>query len=84
MSLARFNHQAATLQLSDGQILVAGAGARLEIFNPAFNSFSSTAGNVGTGRIFSTSTLLSNGEILIAGGYNFDYPPTASAWLYSP
>ncbi len=83
-SLPRFNHQAATLQLSDGRILVAGSGARLEIFNPASGSFTSATGNVGTGRVFSTATLFSNGKVLITGGYNFDYPPTASAWLYSP
>lgn len=84
MSLPRFNHQAATLQLLDGRILVAGSGARLETFNPLFDSFTSIPGNVGTGRVFSTATLFSNGKVLITGGYNFDYPPTASAWLYSP
>lgn len=84
MSLPRFNHQAATLLLSDSRVLIAGAGARLEIFNPPSDSFISPAGNVGTGRIFSTATLLLNGEVLITGGYNFDYPPTASAWLYRP
>lgn len=84
MSLPRFNHQSATVRLSDGRVFIAGAGARLEIFDPASGSFSSTAGNVGTGRILSTATQLPNGAILIAGGYNFDYPPTASAWLYSP
>ncbi|MCA1639707.1 MAG: kelch-like protein, partial [Acidobacteria bacterium] len=84
MSLQRFNHQAATLLLADGRVLVAGAGARVEIFDPASGTFSSTAGNVGTGRIFSSATLLPNGEVLITGGYNFAYPPTASAWLYSP
>lgn len=84
MSLPRFNHQSATLPLLDGRILIAGAGARLEIFDAVSGSFVSTAGNVGTGRVFSTATALANGEVLITGGYNFDYPPTASAWLYSP
>ncbi len=84
MSLQRFNHQAATLLLADGRVLVAGAGARVEIFDPVSGIFSSTAGNVGTGRVFSSATLLPNGEVLITGGYNFAYPPTASAWLYSP
>lgn len=84
MSLPRFHHQAATLQLSGGQSLVAGSGARLEIYNPASGSFTSTAGNVGTGRIFSTGTMLPNGRVLITGGYNLGYAPTASAWIYSP
>lgn len=84
MSLARFNHQAATLLLADGRVLIAGAGARAEIYDSVSGTFSSTAGNVGTGRVFSTATLLSNGLVLIGGGYNFGYPPTSSAWLYSP
>lgn len=84
MSLPRFNHPAATLLLSDNRILVAGGGARLEIYDPRTDFFDSTTGNVGTGRIFSTATLLLDGEILIAGGYNFVYPPTATAWLYEP
>jgi hypothetical protein len=84
MSLPRFNHQSASLRLIDGRILIAGAGARLEIFDPVSNSFVSTIGNVGTGRIFSTATQLPNGEVLIVGGYNFDYSSTASAWLYTP
>lgn len=84
MSLERFNHQAATLKLPDGRILIAGSGARLEIFDPQSGFFTSTAGNVGTGRIFSTATTLPTGKILITGGYNLGYAPTSRAWLYSP
>jgi hypothetical protein len=84
MSLPRFHHQAATLELADGQLLVAGSGARLEIYNPATGAFNSAPGNVGTGRLFSTATMLPNGKVLITGGYNLGYAPTASSWIYSP
>lgn len=84
MSLPRFNHQAATLALENGRVVIAGSGARVEIFDPSQNSFFSANGNTGTGRIFSTVTLLPGGGVLITGGYNLGYSPTPDAWLFNP
>lgn len=84
MSMPRFNHQAAVVLLNDGKVLIAGSGARVDVYDPAVGSFRSAAGNVGTGRVFATATMLGNGTVLIAGGYNLGYSPTPSVWLYQP
>jgi len=74
--------QTATL-LTNGKVLVAGGYdtsfrtppgnlplATAETFDPATNTFSSTAGNMTVPRACHTATLLINGKVLIIGGDN--------------
>ncbi len=84
MGMPRFNHRSATVTLSNGRVLFAGSAARLEMYDPSANKFLSISGNVGTGRINSTATLLQNGSVLITGGYNLGYPPTGNGWINIP
>jgi hypothetical protein len=74
MNTARYYHTATAL--GDGTVLVAGgqvgtrvytATASAEIYDPAAGTFSPT-GDMTTGRINHTATLLLDGTVLIAGG----------------
>src|SRR5262249_30212341 len=91
MSHIRFA-QTATL-LRDGTVLIAGGStgvlwntgaATAELFIPATGTFTSTA-DMTSPRIFGhTATLLMDGRVLIAGGYNDPASPMANAELYVP
>ena len=87
LNTARYKIRDAVLLLPNGRILVAGGGARPEIFDPATGIFSAVSGGVGAARQYATATLLPNGEVLILGGYLYGLPNLTadlSAWLYRP
>src|ERR1035437_10985201 len=83
--------------LADGRVLVAGGGntaaptfaatASAEIYDPASNSWTVAASMAGP-RTLHTATLLSDGEVLVAGGataYTSSLGTvTASAEIYDP
>ena len=84
--------------LTNGKVLVAGgssnsaqggaAVAGAELYNPATGTWSVT-GSLASARMNHTATLLSNGNVLVAGGYHvittLPYVATsASAELYNP
>jgi IPT/TIG domain/Galactose oxidase, central domain/Kelch motif len=80
---------AAAVVLPDGTVLMTGGYegvtataylASTEIYQPSANTW--TPGpNLNTGRAYLTATLLPNGQVLVAGGYNGG--PLATAELYS-
>ncbi len=92
MAFARESHTATLLQ--DGRVLIAG-GERMdgvnwvslpfaEIYDPATGAFSVT-GSLNEARYGHTATLLSDGRVLIAGGFSTSNPGTlASAEIYDP
>jgi len=85
--------------LNNGQVLFAGgfdqslAGgtdilATAELYDPATGTFTAT-GSMTTPRVQQTATLLNNGQVLIAGGWNYSGGPLGevglkSAELYDP
>jgi hypothetical protein len=93
LGTARYYHTATLL--TNGRVLVAGGTghsmpAIAELFDPAadggFGDWSD-AGSTGTGRYHHTATLLDDGRVLVAGGYNGSYlaitqyySPEAGAW----
>ena len=87
------NHNAHTATLlSDGRVLIAGgyknpdgtyALGTAEIYDPATRAFTAT-GNMIIRRSSHTATLLADGTVLIAGGFNTDGGPIARAELYDP
>jgi len=92
MSAPRALHTATAL--SNGRILLVGgtqivnfsgrqAENTAEVFNPATNTFTST-GSMTTARFQHTATLLSNGQVLVAGGDGNTILVNASAELYDP
>jgi hypothetical protein len=90
LATARKLHTATLL--SDGRVLIAGGGtydgdrwnmlAAAELYDPTTGKFSPT-GSLATARDLHTATLLSDGRVLIAGGYDGS-GPFASAELYQP
>jgi hypothetical protein len=96
MTTERFGHTA-TLLLN-GKVLVAGgweycddyceARASVELYDPATGAFSPT-GSMTVRRTSHSATLLTDGKVLVAGGYYscddvFGCHPIASAELYDP
>jgi hypothetical protein len=77
--------------LTNGMVLIAGgtvdssgsAHATAELYNPATGTFAATTGIMTFSRADHTATLLSNGMVLIAGGYNGN-GIHISAELYNP
>jgi hypothetical protein len=73
--------------LGNGTVLVTGGAnssgylSSAELYDPASNSWSA-AGAMFTARMEHTATLLANGKVLIAGGYNGGFPTPTE--LYVP
>jgi N-acetylneuraminic acid mutarotase len=83
--------QTATL-LRDGEVLVAGGApagttfsvlSSAELYNPATGTWALT-GSMNAGRVGQSATLLDNGTVLVAGGYNAKASAVTSAELYNP
>jgi len=92
MSTGRFEPTMTVLE--DGKVLVAGgvgdadshrgvALASAELYDPANNSWSD-AGPMSVARADDTATLLKDGDVLVAGGYDNATGKLASAELYHP
>ena len=74
--------------LAGGQPGTAASGsyfpvASAELYNPATDKFTATGAMTAAREAF-TATLLSNGQVLIAGGADATGKPSASAELYNP
>jgi hypothetical protein len=86
MAYQRYKLRDGVVRLRDGRILIAGGAERPEIFDPASRTFRAVTGSVGDCLHFSTTTLLPDGMVLIAGGYgeNPGAGGVETAWLYQP
>ncbi len=78
--------------LPNGKVLVVGgvngpgdqtASATAELYDPASGTWTAT-GSLATARYVHTATLLPNGKVLVAAGYNDSSGYLASAELYDP
>jgi N-acetylneuraminic acid mutarotase len=85
--------QAAYAVLPDGKVLIAGGYNSLEtpshltsaeLFNPSTNTFETLSAKMTAQRTGAAATLLPNGNVLLAGGYNQagEYPTTTE--LFHP
>lgn len=87
MNTSRFKLPAAVALLPDGKALVAGGGAFAELYDETTGMFTKIPGALGAARFFASTTVLTGGRALIAGGYaegGNGLPATAHAWLYQP
>ena len=82
MNTARFKLPASVNLLNNGMVFVAGGDTRTETYNRATNTFNVVKGEMDAARFYSTATLLSDGGVLIIGGYNTNIEASAGAWLY--
>jgi len=98
MSSPRFLHTATLL--ADGRVLIVGGGTTVqpacilcygatisntaEIFDPATGLFTPTTAPMATARQVFTSTLLPDGEVLVAGGAAVDGTSLSAAELFDP
>ena len=85
LHMKRFKLAKAVVPLKNGRVLVAGGADQPEVYDPASDAFIPVAGTRLDGFCFSTATLLSDGSVLLAGGYaNPGSPGVNHAWLYQP
>ena len=91
-SLGTTRSSATATLLGNGKVLVAGGGqsagdstplASTELFNPVTGTFSAAA-SLTVPRKYHTATMLSNGKVLLTGGFNMSSGRLASAELYDP
>jgi hypothetical protein len=82
MSAARYKLPDAVVPLRTGEVLIAGGDEQVEVYDPVARAFRTGAGSLGSPWSFATATLLPDGAVLIAGGYDPRINLTAGAWLY--
>ncbi len=84
---------AATAQLPDGRVLIAGGAdpstlQTAELFDPSTSTFTTLpaggSSELHTGRSEATATTLADGQVLIAGGANSTFTDLQSAELFDP
>jgi hypothetical protein len=81
MTEARFKLPEEAVRLSSGKILIAGGAQHAELYDERANRFFALAGEIDLPRHFMSETLLSNGDVLLAGGYPDSDAATAQTWL---
>ena len=90
MNVARWLHSATLL--NDGTVLIAGGSSlsnettlnTAEIYDPVAGTFTLLPNTLNTARVGHTATLLSNGQVLIVGGYDPNSGIIADSELYDP
>ena len=78
----RYKLPDAVAVLGTGAVLVAGGARELELYDPRRRAFR-TVGHLPAELAFSTATRLTDGRVLVAGGYDDRIAVTKRAWLVS-
>jgi hypothetical protein len=86
MRSSRFKIPAGVVTGKDGSIVIAGGAEQPEVYDPLRSVLVPVTGSLLDGFLFSTSTLLPDGRILLVGGYGMDPGAGAvrHAWIYEP
>ena len=82
MRSPRFKLLSAVVLLKSGEVLVAGGAESPEIYVPATRTFRPAGGSLNAPRYFATATLLDDGSVMIAGGYDQRLATSNQAWIY--
>jgi hypothetical protein len=81
---SRFKLPDEAVQLTSGQLLIAGGSKEVEVFDAASGKFEVASGEMADARHYMSETKLKDGSVLLAGGYPNNDQATAQAWLYKP
>jgi hypothetical protein len=84
MRLPRYKHAGTSVVLPGGRVLIAGGAPEAEVYDPASGAFLLVEGDARMAGLFSASAPLSEGRVLVTGGYGEGQGPQTGAWLYSP
>ncbi len=83
MQIPRFGHVATRLR--DGRVLImGGAAADAELYDPVTRAFQFVGGDEGRVRSGATATLLNDGRVLVAGGVDEEFSYLENALVYNP
>lgn len=83
MNYTRYKHNGTSVLLPDNNVLIAGGTNRAELYEVASGKLFIVPGDMGTKRLFACATLLSNGQVLITGGYDEHQKTGKRAWIYT-
>lgn len=81
---SRFKLPDEAAQLASGQLLISGGSKKVELYDPRSGKFSAAAGELTDAWHYMSETRLSDGSVLLAGGYANDDQAIAQAWIYRP
>jgi len=81
---SRFKLPDEAVRLADGRILIAGGSKEVEVFDPARGKFLVASGEMADARHYMSETKLSDGRVLLTGGYPNNDQATAQSWIYEP
>jgi hypothetical protein len=82
MVAARFKMTTAVVGLANGDVLIAGDGEYAETFHPRTSDYGTASGGMDDAWMYANAVALTDGSVLITGGYNGDMRITSGAWLY--
>jgi hypothetical protein len=78
----RYKHNGTAILMKDHNVFMGGGSNRAEVYHSSTGKFIPVGGNMGSMRLFSATTLLNNGEVLITGGYDENNRSGNGGWLY--
>lgn len=81
MQFGRHKIRDAVVKLLSGNILVAGGARKPEFFDINTQNFVPVRGQLNGPQMFATATLLSNGDVLVLGGYDERTRTSDTAWI---
>jgi hypothetical protein len=70
--------------LPDGSVLVAGDQRHLGVVDPVTDDVRTFSGSLAVSALFATATTLTDGRVLIAGGYDDEIRVLADVSVYEP
>jgi hypothetical protein len=81
---SRFKLPDEAVQLASGRLLIAGGSKSVEVYDPATQKFIVAAGQLPEPRHYMTETRLSDGSVLLTGGYPNNDRASSETWIYRP